>query len=246
MIVAPHIFGDIEGQPLAANTTLGSQPPLEIPPEAFEAVDVRPLATAKLALVVLHQPMDVAVGRNAGIEPQGVGTHNRATPYLAPNQRKQGLDRQIRDHLRPDLSATTQNAKDRRLHGSTAMFAAERFASPAPIAPATADISLVHFDGALKKGRHLRLQPGAQVQQGSQDPLAMQAGCLRNRRGTEPLNVASQQPRPLMPRQAQRQPGPPIVPTAGAATPIAAQDPDSRVLASRTLQASRHQPSLPE
>ena len=58
MIVAPDRLGDRERQPLGANATLGGQLALDVAPESFEAVEMHAGTTAKLALVMVHQPVD--------------------------------------------------------------------------------------------------------------------------------------------------------------------------------------------
>ncbi len=69
MIVAPHVLCQIQGQPFAADSTFGSQPAFQIPPEAFQAIDVRPVPTPKLAVVMVDQAMDITLGGNPGVEP---------------------------------------------------------------------------------------------------------------------------------------------------------------------------------
>ena len=59
MIVAPDILSKIEGQPFSADSPFGCQTPLEITPEALQAVDVAPLPIAE-RLAVVHKPVDVA------------------------------------------------------------------------------------------------------------------------------------------------------------------------------------------
>lgn len=152
MIVAPHILGDLERQPLGANATLGRQPTLEVAPEAFEAVDVNAVTTAKLALVMVHQPVDIPLRGDARLEAQGIGTDDRAAPNVAPNQGEQRLDGQIGHDLRPDLAPPTQDPKHRGLAGPAPGFAALPAPWGAPIAPATADISFVDLDCPLEEG----------------------------------------------------------------------------------------------
>lgn len=78
MFVAPHVRCQIQGQPFAADSTFGRQPAFQIPPAAFQASDVRPVPTPKLAVVMVDQAMDIAVGGHPGIEPQGIGAADSA------------------------------------------------------------------------------------------------------------------------------------------------------------------------
>ena len=86
MILAPHVLCQIQGQPFAADSTFGSQPAFQIPPEAFQAIDVRPVPTLKLAVVMVDQAMDTAVGGHPGVEPQGIGADDRAYGLLRPDE----------------------------------------------------------------------------------------------------------------------------------------------------------------
>ena len=86
MILAPHVLCQIQGQPFAADAPFGSQPAFQIPPAAFQAIDVRPVPTPTLAVVMVDQAMDTAIGGNPGVEPQGIGADDRAYGLLRPDE----------------------------------------------------------------------------------------------------------------------------------------------------------------
>jgi hypothetical protein len=245
MSVPPHVLRDRERQPFRANASLGRQAALEAAPEAFQTVAMHALTTATLALVMLHQPVDLSFGSDPRGEPQGIGTDDRATPHAPANQGEQRRDGQIGHHLRPHLSPATEDPEDGGLARPTSPFAAPHPAGMSPSAPATADIGVVPRDCAMEDRRHVGLQQRADARQCAQNPLPMQAGFLGHGGGTEPTHVASPQGFALMPRQAQRQPRLPIVPAARTPALVAANDPGSRVSASWTTQSSCHVPSLP-
>ena len=78
MIVAPDILSKIEGQPFSADSPFGCQTPLEITPEALQAVDVAPLPIAE-RLAVVHKPVDVAPRCDARVAGKGVRADDGAT-----------------------------------------------------------------------------------------------------------------------------------------------------------------------
>ncbi len=84
MVVAPDVFGDVERQPLSANPTFRRQAALEVAPETLQAINVRPVSTDELALVMLHQAMDIPIGGNASIDAQGVRADHRARWRMQP------------------------------------------------------------------------------------------------------------------------------------------------------------------
>ena len=119
MIVAPDILSKIEGQPFSADSPFGCQTPLEITPEALQAVDVAPLPIAE-RLAVVHKPVDVAPRCDARVAGKGVRADDGATLHALVQERQQRLGFHVRYHLRPHQATSTQDPKDSLLSGSTA------------------------------------------------------------------------------------------------------------------------------
>ena len=90
MIVAPDILSKIEGQPFSADSPFGCQTPLEITPEALQAVDVAPLPIAE-RLAVVHKPVDVAPRCDARVAGKGVRADDGATLHALVQERQQRL-----------------------------------------------------------------------------------------------------------------------------------------------------------
>ena len=97
MIVAPDILSKIEGQPFSADSPFGCQTPLEITPEALQAVDVAPLPIAE-RLVVVHKPVDVAPRCDARVAGKGVRADDGATLHALVQERQQRLGFHVRYH----------------------------------------------------------------------------------------------------------------------------------------------------
>src|SRR5215831_6902697 len=138
MVVAPDILGDVERQSLSPDATLRREPTLDIAPEPFQSVDVCSVATAKLAQIMLHQAMHRALGRDAGIEVQGIGPDDRAAAHVRANQGIPRVDGQIGHDLRPHLPASAEDAEDRRVPCAAPAGAPALSTRGSPIAPATA------------------------------------------------------------------------------------------------------------
>ena len=161
MIVAPDILSKIEGQPFSADSPFGCQTPLEITPEALQAVDVAPLPIAE-RLAVVHKPVDVAPRCDARVAGKGVRADDGATLHALVQERQQRLGFHVRYHLRPHQATSTQDPKDSLLSGSTAPLRALNTLCQAPVAPGTSQVGLVdlHHAGA-RHGERPGPWPGA-------------------------------------------------------------------------------------
>src|SRR5688572_28591507 len=170
MVVPPDIFRQVQRQTLLANATFGRQPALEVAPESLQAVDMVVAGVTCVPAAVIDQPMDVALGGNAGVARPHVGADNGASPDATTNEGLQGAARHIRDDLGPDLAATTENAEDRCLEGraTSGRHAAARRPVP-PIAPRATQVGFVDLDGALEDGRHGSAHGLADPGEGPQD-----------------------------------------------------------------------------
>src|SRR3989338_6617421 len=240
MVVAPDVLGQVERQALPPDAALGGQAALQVAPEALEAVDVALAATIR-AGTVAHEPVDVALGGDAGVAGEGVGPDGGPHAHPSTDQRLQGQAAHVRHDLGPHLPAAAENPEDRRLERSAPSLGTRATGRPMPaIAPRAAHVGLVDLHGAPEHRRDLPHHRGPQHGEGPQDPLAMQLGLVGNRLRAEALRVASQQRAPLMPRQAQGQSWPPLVATASTATLRSSDNPRSGVLTSRALVSSGH------
>ena len=185
MIVAPDILSKIEGQPFSADSPFGCQTPLEITPEALQAVDVAPLPIAE-RLAVVHKPVDVAPRCDARVAGKGVRADDGATLHALVQERQQRLGFHVRYHLRPHQATSTQDPKDSLLSGSTAPLRALNTLCQAPVAPGTSQVGLVDLHHAGEDMGNVPDHGLAHHDQGSQDSLSLQAGLLGNHLGTLP------------------------------------------------------------
>ena len=237
MIVAPDILSKIEGQPFSADSPFGCQTPLEITPEALQAVDVAPLPIAE-RLAVVHKPVDVAPRCDARVAGKGVRADDGATLV---QERQQRLGFHVRYHLRPHQATSTQDPKDSLLSGSTAPLRALNTLCQAPVAPGTSQVGLVDLHHAGEDMGNVPDHGLAHHDQGSQDSLSLQAGLLGNHLGTLPQDEPAQQSPPLPWRQPKRQrPGHPLV-VAGCTTTLTSPNaPALGVLTSRAPNLPSH------
>ena len=240
MIVAPDILSKIEGQPFSADSPFGCQTPLEITPEALQAVDVAPLPIAE-RLAVVHKPVDVAPRCDARVAGKGVRADDGATLHALVQERQQRLGFHVRYHLRPHQATSTQDPKDSLLSGSTAPLRALNTLCQAPVAPGTSQVGLVDLHHAGEDMGNVPDHGLAHHDQGSQDSLSLQAGLLGNHLGTLPQDEPAQQSPPLPWRQPKRQrPGHPLV-VAGCTTTLTSPNaPALGVLTSRAPNLPSH------
>ena len=237
MIVAPDILSKIEGQPFSADSPFGCQTPLEITPEALQAVDVAPLPIAE-RLAVVHKPVDVAPRCDARVAGKGVRADDGATLHALVQERQQRLGFHVRYHLRPHQATSTQDPKDSLLSGSTAPLRALNTLCQAPVAPGTSQVGLVDLHHAGEDMGNVPDHGLAHHDQGSQDSLSLQAGLLGNHLGTLPQDEPAQQSPPLPWRQPKRQrPGHPLV-VAGCTTTLTS--PNAPALGVLTSRAPNH------
>ena len=124
MIIAPDIFRQVQGQPLATDAALGGQPPLQIPPEAFQPVDMCPIRRDIVALAMFDQAVHIAFRRNARIALPRVREDRRAACHPSTNQGPQGAGLHLRHDLRPDLPVPAEDAEDRGFGRASAAFGA--------------------------------------------------------------------------------------------------------------------------
>ncbi len=240
MIVAPDILSKIEGQPFSADSPFGCQTPLEITPEALQAVDVAPLPIAE-RLAVDHKPVDVAPRCDARVAGKGVRADDGATLHALVQERQQRLGFHVRYHVRPHQATSTQDPKDSLLSGSTAPLRALNTLCQAPVAPGTSQVGLVDLHHAGEDMGNVPDHGLAHHDQGSQDSLSLQAGLLGNHLGTLPQDEPAQQSPPLPWRQPKRQrPGHPLV-VAGCTTTLTSPNaPALGVLTSRAPNLPSH------
>ena len=241
MVVAPDILGDVERQSLSPDATLRRESTLDIAPAPFQSVDVCAVATAKLAQIMLHQAMHRALGRDAGIEVQGIGPDDRAAAHVRANQGIPRFDGQIGHDLRPRLPASAEDAEDRRVPCAAPAGAPALSTRGSPIAPATAHRGLVDLDGPLKDRRHIALQRTPHDGPRPQHPFSPQAGFVSDGLGAHAPHEPSPHLPPIAGGQAQRQPPrPPVVPALAATASVAAQDPVFRVSTPWAFQPPSH------
>lgn len=219
MIVAPHIFRQIEWQSRPADASLGRKPPLEVSPEALKAVYVVAVAVGVLAFAVVYESVDVAFCRNAGIALPGVGVDGGTALYPTVNEGQKRLCFDIRHDLGPYLAPAAEDAEDRGLAGAPAALAAERPLGLALVLPLAAYIGLIDLDGAAEDLRYVLGHGIACAFQGAQDAGALKAGLIGDGAGAQAAQKPPQNLDPFRPLQPKR--GPTGVPFVFAgATPV--------------------------
>jgi len=86
MVITPHILGQVKRKFFSADATLGCESPFEVSPEPFQPVDVVSLAIAVLTLLVLHQAMNITLGRYPRVTLPGVRANRRSRLNLSGDQ----------------------------------------------------------------------------------------------------------------------------------------------------------------
>src|SRR3990172_4411730 len=246
MIIAPDILCQVEGQPFPPDSSFGCQTPLQIAPEALQPIDMAALAVAE-GLAVVHQPMDVASCRHASIAGERVRADDGARLHSLPEQGQQGLGLYIGHHLGPHLPTPAEDPEDRLLGGASASLCA---LGPFPkpfVAPLPSQVGFVHLHGDREDRGNIPGHGLAHQEQGSQDPLPLQACLLGDHRRTLHQDEPAQQLTPLRGRQLEWQrPRYPLVPARGTTTFASPDAPALAVLTSRAPAVLSHATILPQ
>lgn len=245
MIKAPNVFGQIKGQSVTTDASLGRQSAFKVAPESFQAIDVV-LARTVGSFGMVDQTVNIPLGGDPGVALPGVGVDDRPPTDMSAYQGPQRAGMYIRNHFRPNLSSSTENPEDRSFGGSTTSFRAPGALALALVLPSPTHIGLIDFDLPLKHRRNFPHHALSQQGQGTQNPLPMQVGFLSDYSTTRASYKPPQQLVPLPGGQTQ---GPtvwsPVISTSRTTTPIPLQYPVLTTSTSRTFQSSRHPIILP-
>jgi hypothetical protein len=167
MVIPPDVFRQVERQSLPSDAALGRQP-----------VDVAPLAIAEGLVVVVHQPVDLASGRNPSIADEGVRADHRACGDALAEQGQQRLGLHVGDHLGPHLPTPAQDAKDGLLGPTTASLRALGTLSPPPVAPRSPQIGFIDLHHAREDWGYVPHHSLAHQEQSPQNSFPLQALAL--------------------------------------------------------------------
>jgi len=244
MIISPHILRQIEGQLVSSDASFGRQPPLEITPESFQAIDVV-LPRSVVAFRVVNQTVDIPLGGDPRIALPGIGVDGRAPLDVPANQGPQGPSLHIRYHPSPHLATSTENPKDWGFGGSPSPLSSQCPSVSTLVLPSSTQVGFVDLHLSLKDRRHLPQHRLTQDPERPQHPLTMKSSFLRNRSRTLAASMASQNGFPLMPRQTQRKARTPFVSTPRTTALIPTYFPRLSVSAFRTAMPSRHATIVP-
>lgn len=222
MVIPPHVLREVEREPRPPDPALRGQLALQVPPEALEAVDVRPAGGHVRALRVIHQAVDVPLRGDPRVAPPRVGADDRPRADPAADQGEQGGGLDIRDELGPDVAAAAEDPKHGGLGRPPAVLH-----GPAPLGgpevPAAApEVRLIHLDHPAEDRGDILGHRLPDARQGPEDPAAVQPGLGRDPRAAQPEEEPAEHGGPLPGEQPEGQARrTPLVPALGTAVLLA-------------------------
>ena len=175
MVISPNIFSQIKGQSFSSDATLGCQFSLKISPESLKTIYVGTLFITVLTFAMSYQTMNITLCCNAGIALPCIREDNGTSFYSLTNQGDEGFGLYIRHYLSPNLTASTENAKNRSLQCATTTFGLHFLLALAFILPLTSNIGFINLNHATKYFRNILRHYQSHYRQSSQNSLPVYA-----------------------------------------------------------------------
>jgi len=211
VIETPHVLGQVEGQSVSPDAALRRELALQVPPEPLQAIDVGPPAGGVLALRVVDQPVDIALGGDPRIALLRVRADRRPGADPPADERPEGRGLHVRHDLRPDGAPATPDPENRGLRGTPAPLGGLGPLRLPLVLPLPAHVGLVDLHRAVEDRRHILRHHRPDPQQRPEHPAPFQAGLRGDLSPAQPQEEPAQQPSPFPARQPQREAVPPFV-----------------------------------